>query len=496
MSWNVISNSNILRVNSFIYKKVKNDGTSMQENQENFAPQLLEYMNDIFSALDSAQTGFITVEALDKYWKSNEKGYDMFLKSHYGISSANVVKCMQQIVPDNGKFNFRKFVRGMKMAVSNAKNDRLRNISFGNLKARESIKPLTRSTISSKPPCPDSKPDRKSFGSTTNRDETKVGYHHGQKRPLQEIQKRFGFREKTEEESIKESNVFSQSLEKNATGDDKIKPSQVKPVKVKSTVRELFSNVRRRSSSTGVPFESNSFISQSDTIDYTKDANITIDSCIASVDDKTALELISNKENEEALSKRSRVSRRFDDQKYRAFRKTELDKLVDQASEMIRMMQKCMDATENAREWYTRKISSMQQERMELRRMVFLGKGKDETEAKIKTMKSNWQSLKYEDVKHNMGIIDYYTEQLLKTATGKGRGTTCESYDRTESLCEGDITSPLKSTTKLILEKMVEGQSRQIKQLENEKAALVREVFLMKGKLNIVEKPIDQVVPF
>ena len=47
-------------------------------------------MNDIFTALENAQRGFITLEDLGKYWKMNEAGYDMFLMSQYGISSADV----------------------------------------------------------------------------------------------------------------------------------------------------------------------------------------------------------------------------------------------------------------------------------------------------------------------------------------------------------------------------------------------------------------------
>jgi len=156
-----------------------------------------------------------------------------------------------------------------------------------------------------------------------------------------------------------------------------------------------------------------------------------------------------------------------------------------------------MEATENARNWYTRMIATLQQDRMELRRLVFLGKSKEETEAKVDRMRNSWEALTYDDVKRSMNLVSYYNEQLQNMRRRKVNETDVLAGSKENpAKSKGDIISPLKPTTKLILEKLVEGQSRQIKQLENEKAALVKEVFLMKGRLNVIEKPIDQVVPF
>ena len=486
MSWNVVSNSNILRVNSFNYRKMKNELPILPKSHENFAPQLLEYMNDIFTALDAAQTGYITVEDLERYWKANERGYDMFLTSHYGISSGSVINCMQQITPDNGMFNFRKFIRGVKMAVSNAKNDRLRNLSSGNLKGRERSKSLGKPANSTKPPRPDIKPDHRLFGRVPSRgnNENKSEYNQAPKRALQERQ--FNFCEQADEESLNETKELSISLDRsNFEIDSGIR---------KPSARDLFPSNGRYKNLPGNSFEVDSFISQSDTIDYTQGINNTSDSCNTSVDIPRAFTKVAK--NEDMISKLREIPRRSSDPRYRAFRKTDLDRLVDQVSEKIRMMQKCMDATENAREWYTKKISILQQDRMELRRLVFLGKGKEETEAKVDKMKTSWQALKYDDVKRNMSLVSYYNEQMQKMAKGKISQNVDASVGDRNIPEGGATTSPLKPTTKLILEKIVEGQSRQIKQLENEKAALVRDVFLMKGKLNVVEKPIDQVVPF
>lgn len=486
MSWNVVSNSNMLRVNSFNYKKVKHD--SAMENRENFAPQLLEYMNDIFTGLDAAQTGYITVEDLDRYWKRNVEGNDMFLKSHYGILSRNVIKCMHQIVPGNGMFNFKKFIRGMKLAVSNAKNHHLRDLSYGDLKGRESSKSFVRTQCPGKPPRPRAKSDSKSFenaGAKSNED--------GVRRPLRAVQKKpADFCRLADEESANEASVLTVSYEGvNLNSKSGLKKSD----KTNCTVRNLFPLERKHKSLVEPSFEFDSFLSQNDTIDYTKFSNTTLDLCASGEVAPNAFAKAKCTQQKAFLSNVREMPRKSDVRKFTGFRKTDLDRQVDQASEMIRMMQRCMDATEDAREWYTKKISSLQQDRMELRRLVFLGRSKEETDGKINRMICNWENLRYDDVKRSMGVVNYYNEQLQKMATNRACiADGCN--DRTINSCGGDVTSPLKPTTKLILEKMVEGQSRQIKQLEGEKVALVRDVFLMKGKLDVVEKPIDRLVPF
>ena len=470
MSWNVISSSNILRVNSFDCRKMKSSSPLLPKGQENFAPQLLEYMNDIFTALDNTQTGFITVEDLEKYWQRNETSYDMFLMSHYGISSADVVHCMSKITPENGLFSFRKFIRGMKMAVSNAKNDRLRKLFSGNSKDREHSRTLWKPVNSIKP-CQDLKPDRRLSNSTDG--ESKMSFYTGPKRPLQEKQLYSG--QSVDGESISESQIKSGLLSK-STAEGDVGPR-------KSAFRAYDRS-----------FELDSFISKNDTIDYTGKAVPKTDSS----DSKRNLQRVAvNAAKGDYASRVKEVSRRFGDSRYRAFRKTDLDCLVDQASEKIRMMQKCMEATENARNWYTKMIAGLQQDRMELRRLVFLGKSKEETEAKVDRMRNSWEALTYDDVKRSMNMVSYYNEQLQNMRRRKANETKGRSGSKENpAKSQGAIISPMKPTTKLILEKLVEGQSRQIKQLENEKAALVKEVFLMKGRLDVVEKPIDQVVPF
>ena len=479
MSWNVISNSNILRVNSFACKKTKDGLPLLPKCQENFAPELLEYMNDIFTALDKAQTGYITVEDLEKYWKMNEAGYDMFLMSHYAISSADVIQCMQKITPENGLFSFRKFIRGMKMAVSNAKNDRLRSLYRDNTKTRERPKTLREPANFAKPPRPDlNKPGRRfssGLGSVTG-NEKKMGCPQAPNCPLKE--KQFYFGQPVDEESLVENKEISVLLNKSKLEEDA------------GPRRSAF---REYKSLQGGSFELDSFISQSDTIDYTQQVVNKSDSFGSRRDLGRKTLKVTGKEN--ITSNVKEVPRRSNDPKYRAFRKTDLDSLVDQASEKIRMMQKCMDATENARDWYTKMISSLQQDRMELRRLVFLGKSKEETETRVTKMKKSWEALKYDDVKRSMSLLSYYNEQLQDMGKRKVK-TADELYLGDVAKPRGGMTSPLKPTTKLILEKLVEGQSRQIKQLENEKASLVREVFLMKGRLDVVEKPIDQIVPF
>ena len=469
MSWNVISNSNILRVNSFNCTKMKSSSPLLPKGQENFAPQLLEYMNDIFTALDNTQTGFITVEDLEKYWKKNETGFDMFLMSHYGISSADVVQCMIKITPENGLFSFRKFIRGMKMAVSNAKNDRLRKLFSGSSKAQDRSKTHWKPVNSIKP-CEDLKPDRRLSTSTDG--ESKMSFYKGPKRPLQEQQLYFG-----------------QSVDEECTSENKSKPGLLSKSTADGEVGQRKSAFRVYDRS----FELDSFISKSDTIDYTGRVMPKTDSSGS----KRNLQKVAINSAKDDISRVKQVSRRFGDSRYRAFRKTDLDCLVDQASEKIRMMQKCMEATENARNWYTRMIATLQQDRMELRRLVFLGKSKEETEAKVDRMKNSWEALTYDDVKRSMNLVSYYNEQLQNMRRRKVNETDVLAGSKENpAKSKGDIISPLKPTTKLILEKLVEGQSRQIKQLENEKAALVKEVFLMKGRLNVIEKPIDQVVPF
>ena len=451
----------------------------LSKGQENFAPELLEYMNDIFTALDNAQTGYITVEDLEKYWKMNEDGYDMFLMSHYGISSADVVQCMQKITPENGMFSFRKFIRGMKMAVSNAKNNRLRSLYRDNTKNHERSKTLWKPANFAKPP----RPDLHKLGRRLSRgpgsdagDEKKISCPQAPKRPLKENQ--FYFGQPVDEESLVENKGISVLLSKSKLEED-VCPR-------KSAFREY-------KSLQGDSFELDSFISQSDTIDYTQRIVNKSDSFGSRRDLGRKIVKVTEKEN--IISKVQEIPRRSDDPKYRAFRKTDLDFLVDQASEKIRMMQKCMDATENARDWYTKMISSLQQDRMELRRLVFLGKSKEETEERVTKMKKNWEALKYDDVKRSMSLVSYYNEQLQGMGERKIKASD-ELHLGDLTKPKRDTTSPLKPTTKLILEKLVEGQSRQIKQLENEKASLVREVFLMKGRLDVVEKPIDQIVPF
>ena len=475
MSWNIISNSSILRANSFDYEKVKTDLPPMPKGQENFAPQLLEYMNDVFTALDCAQTGYITIGDLEKFWKLNENGYDMFLISHYGISSASVVQCLQKITPENGMFSFRKFIRGMKMAVSNAKNDRLRNLCKENSRPLERPKTLWKPVDATKPLYPDVKQDCKLFTNSVRgtNGEKRQGCPQASRRPLQE--KQFQFGQPIDEESSIESNDTSLLLNRSRSESLGLRKS-------------AFCEYR---SFQGASLELDSFISQSDTIDYMQGVSNKSDSS----ESKKGKGRTAGKVTKIEQSAAKEVPRRYGDPKYRAFRKTDLDSLVDQASEKIRMMQRCMDATENARDWYTKMISGLQQDRMELRRLVFLGKSREETEAKVNKMKKNWGELRYDDVKRNMSMVSYYNEQLQNMGKEKSK--------KTDELTTGDLIkvkvdsmSPLRPTTKLILEKLVEGQSRQIKQLENEKAALVREVFLMKGKLDFVEKPIDQVVPF
>ncbi|XP_065053237.1 uncharacterized protein LOC135682320 [Rhopilema esculentum] len=452
MSWNVISNSSLLRVDSFKYKSLNGDSLS---GQENFAPELLEYMNKIFTNLDVGQTGYISLEDLDRHWKSNEQGYDTFLKNQYGVSSANVISSLKQIIPPNGMFNFRRFIRGMKMAVSRAKNERLRKLSSGTtLKACERTQsfgnqPTNLETLIRKV---------KSDSQSVLRSTSLAGYA-GRKvlqptnRPLRETRKTFFSPLIEDEDTVNESKELT------------------------SVSTDTYSDSKARKS-----LALDSFISASDTVDYTSKA---LD-CTAN--DGSFLAAYSylktnprQKENVTKDLRSNEISKRFEDPKYQGFRKTSLDKIVSQVSEKIRMMQKCLDAVDNTRDWYVRKISTLQQNRMDLRRSVFLGKTVSDTETKVTEMKDSWDSFRYEDVKRSLDTISYYNKHLQGVQEKKG--SQCSS-------------SPSKSTTTLILEKMVEGQARQIKQLETEKAALVKDLFLMKGKMNIVEKPVDQIVPF
>ena len=487
MSWRVISNSNILRVNSFNYANL---AKTSSQSQENFAPELLEYMNSIFMALDLGQTGYVSVDDLEKYWKVNEQGNDLWLKSHYAIESENVVAFMRQITPGNGMFNFRRFVRGMKMAVSRAKEDRLKKLSSGKIKIAERSKSFGKQ-LNVAEPLTKLPPTAKR--STSGANEKGIGISNTSRRPMREVQTSCsGFGLLADEESINEVKDLPKPLESSK--------QRVAP-KVMPKPRGLFKKFDDSYNETMRSGEWDSLISQCETVDYTS-GNESQDqivpkrpelsynlrettlksreSSFKATDSKNGVQVSMMKLKEMAKG----GQKRRENPQQRVYRKSELDKVIDEASEKIRMMQKCVDATESAREWYMRKIAALQQDRMELRRLVFVSKDKDEAPSRVDKLKRNWQSLTYDDIKRYMGTISYYTDQL-------------KSVDARENKHEGDIATPTKITPrKLALESKIEAQSRIIQQLESEKSSLVKDVFQLKGKVDIVQKPVDQVVPF
>lgn len=486
MSWRVISNSNILRVNSINYANLAK--TSSPQAQENFAPELLEYMNSIFTALDLGQTGYVSVDDLEKYWKLNGQGNDLWLKSHYAIESSNVVAFMRQITPGNGIFDFRRFIRGMKMAVSRAKEDRLKKLSSGKLKIAERSKSFGKQQTVVQPLAKLPPTSKRSTSSASQRG---IGISKASRRPMREVQTSCsGFGLLADEESINEVKELPKPLEPSK--------QRVAP-KVMPKPRGLFKKFEDSYNDTMTSSEWHSLISQCETVDYSS-ANESRDQIVpkcremsynlreTTLNSRESSFKAKGSKNGASMMKLKEMAKggqkRSENSQQRVYRKTELGKVIDEASEKIRLMQKCVDATENAREWYTRKIAALQQDRMEVRRLVFVSRDKDDTQSRVDELKRNWQSTTYDDINRYMGTVSYYTDQL------KGVGAR-------QNKIEGDVTTPTKSTPqKLALENKIKAQARIIQQLESEKSSLVKDVFQLKGKINIVQKPTDQVVPF
>ncbi len=109
---------------------------------------------------------------------------------------------------------------------------------------------------------------------------------------------------------------------------------------------------------------------------------------------------------------------------------------------------------------------------------------------RIDAMKASWELAPNKDLQNHLKTITTLNNKLKNTENVKAKNL---DNDKENANC---VAKSTRSNTILILEKKVDDQSRKIKQLEDEKAMLVRDLFHMKGKFDVVSKPVEQLVPF
>ena len=144
MSWRVVSNSTMLRVNSFkcssdarngkkalrangVYRRKESPYSDANLNEkatkdrEGLSPELVKYIEGIFLALDPSQQGNLRWQALANYWEASETGYRLlWLTRKHGIEHTMVLSVLKEIAPANGLISIGLFLHAVKFVLGKA----------------------------------------------------------------------------------------------------------------------------------------------------------------------------------------------------------------------------------------------------------------------------------------------------------------------------------------------------------------------------------------
>eukprot|EP00794_Sanderia_malayensis_P003133 gene3133-3601_t len=458
MSLRAISNSSLIRVSSF------NSSDAGEMYKKTCLPSdLLDYLNNLFITLDPSCTGFMDLNSLETYWKLKETGYKLlWLKRKHGVEHMTVLSLLRQTVHSSCLVSHRKLIQAVEMVV-----------------ARKGDASQTKSVFSDRV-LRERQPKATAIGQQQRGD--------------------FGgaLREKTT------MNV----QERGPDWTNKIQWNMI-------PVQQRAGSCASTSTQTGVGGNSeNAMICSSKSslqqpgLDFGNKKAVVVKTENTKRIPKDYHQVFRVKSKSEVGNGRPKprdLTKEFENSRHGSSSSSkfiELDCIIDDVSKQIKTMQKCLTASENAGKWCSKRIACLQKDKMELRRLVYMGKNKDEVKKKIETMKAHWNtasngvelqshlktitSLNQKLKAHN--IIDNCNNHNDNLRSHDDK-ENCSSNDQsgTESVISSDAGSPL--------EKKLEEQSKRITQLEEEKALLVKDLFHMKGKLDFIARPVEQLVP-
>ncbi len=307
MSWRVISNSTLIRTNTFNHTDMKR---LFSNNNENLPSELSHYLNSLFILLDPTYTGCIGLESLEKFWKSDETGYKLlWLKRKYGIEHTDVLSVLREIAPMSCLITYRKLKHAVeivmgktsnstKPSVLTDKNYNLEKQGDSGFEQRENGRYIKRPPRAYRPP-------QQELSLKSTDDVTRLAKSYDLNQDVTELRKSCDLDEDVD--------IIKLSESRDLKGNDDVKGLE-KPYDTKQT-----------DGSTG-------------------------------------------------RFKPRGLTKQF----AKSMKSIELDGIIADVAEQIKTIQKCLVASENAGKWCYTRIQNLQKDKMELTRLVYLGKDKKE----------------------------------------------------------------------------------------------------------------------